>query len=86
MKTLMIFLMLLGGICIGCINSTMETKSEKTITLTQDELMGIYQHGYTYGAINQSVNSARPITYDNQWRKDSLYIVNMFYNDLNVKQ
>ena len=74
----MIFLMVLGGICQTCTNSN---KPDKTISLTQDQLMIIYFHGYTMGAFNQFKNSARPISYDNLWIKDSLFIVNMFKDD-----
>jgi hypothetical protein len=81
MKTLMIFLLLLG-ICQACQNN-IKIKPEKTISVTQEQLMVIYLHGYTNGAVNQLINHARPISYDNQWKKDSLYIVNMFNDDFN---
>ena len=78
MKTLMSFLLLLG-ICQACQNK-IKIKPEKTISVTQEQLMVIYLHGYTNGAVNQLINHARPISYDNQWKKDSLFMINSFKN------
>ena len=75
MKKLLIILI---GIFIFSIGCTKLNKPEKYTAITQEQLMIIYQHGYGLGSLNQMINSARPVSYDNQWRKDSLYIVNMF--------
>lgn len=73
-------LILLIGVFIFSIGCTKINKPEKYIIISQNQLMLVYQHGYVSGSLNQMFNARRPISYDNQWKKDSLFIINSFKN------